>query len=169
MAKLLFQAHPLACAAAVAAQRIIKRDNLIERTAQTGHKLEALLRKEIGPMPLVGDIRGRGLFWAVEFVLDKNLKTAFLPKANFCNQVVKHCLDSGLNILGNLGHTGEYQVDHVLVCPPYIVTESELEEIVSLLKAAIVKTSESFVNVERTDGISKVQSDVKVAEIGIMS
>ncbi|KAB8204092.1 pyridoxal phosphate-dependent transferase [Aspergillus parasiticus] len=45
-------------------RKIIKRDNLIERFEYMGQKLEALLRKEIGPLPLVGDIRGRGLFWA---------------------------------------------------------------------------------------------------------
>lgn len=109
-----------------------------------GRKLEALLRKEIGSLPFIGDVRGRGLFWAVEFVLDKKLKTPFSPEDNFCNQVVKYCLGSGLNILGNLGHTGEYQVDHVLVCPPYTVTDSELEEITSLLKAAVVKASRQF-------------------------
>ncbi|KAJ5140972.1 hypothetical protein N7448_004380 [Penicillium atrosanguineum] len=143
-----FQAHPLACAAAIAAQKIIKRDNLIERTAHMGGKLEALLREEIGPLPLVGDIRGRGLFWAVEFVLDKKLKTPFSAEANFCNQVVKHSLESGLNILGNLGHTGEYQVDHVIVCPPYKVTDIELEEIISSLKAAIIKASQRFLEDE---------------------
>ncbi|KAJ5358446.1 uncharacterized protein N7496_010859 [Penicillium cataractarum] len=140
-----FQAHPLACAAAVATQKIIKRDNLIERVAQMGHKLGKLLSEEIGPLPLVGDIRGRGLFWAVEFVLDKNSKTAFSPKDNFCGKVVKNALSSGLNILGNLGHTGEYQVDHVLVCPPYITTDAELENIVSILKAAVLETSHPFV------------------------
>ncbi|KAJ5731599.1 uncharacterized protein N7483_006107 [Penicillium malachiteum] len=143
-----FQAHPLACAAAVAVQKIIKRDNLIERVAQMGNKLEALLLKEIGPLPLVGDIRGRGLFWAIEFVLDKNSKKAFSSKDNFCGKVVKSALGMGLNILGNLGHTGEYQVDHVLVCPPYITTDAELEKIVSLLKAAILKTSQPFVQEE---------------------
>lgn len=110
-----------------------------------GQILEDLLRNEIGPLPLVGDIRGRGLFWAVEFVLDKKLKTPFPREANFCSQVVKNSLDMGLNILGNLGHTGEYQVDHILVCPPYTVTNRELEEIVSLLKASINKTSHPFV------------------------
>ncbi|KAL4874306.1 pyridoxal phosphate-dependent transferase [Aspergillus karnatakaensis] len=140
-----FQAHPLACAAAIAAQKIIKRDNLIYRCADMGKKLETLLRQEIGPLPLVGDIRGRGLFWAIEFVQNKELRTPFAAKVDFCTQVVRHSLDMGLNILGNLGHTGEYQVDHVLVCPPYIVTEEELEEIVGLLKAAIVKTSQPFV------------------------
>lgn len=110
-----------------------------------GDKLETLLRKEIGPHPLVGDIRGRGLFWAVEFVLDKDMKTPFPIKANFCSQVVKNSLNLGLNILGNLGHTGEYQVDHILVCPPYTVTDGELEEIVSILKIAINQTSRPFV------------------------
>lgn len=110
-----------------------------------GHKLESLLRKEIEPLQLVGDIRGRGLFWAIEFVLDKKSKTAFSPRANFCGKIVENALDMGLNLLGSLGHSGEYQVDHVLVCPPYITTDAELEEIVSLLKDAILETSRSFV------------------------
>jgi adenosylmethionine-8-amino-7-oxononanoate aminotransferase len=115
---------------------------LIERVSQMGQKLESLLYKEIGPLPLVGDIRGRGLFWAIEFVLDTKSKTAFSPEYNFCGKVVKNALSLGLNLLGNLGHTGEYQVDHVLVCPPYITTDAELQDIISLLKAAILKTSQ---------------------------
>lgn len=138
------QAHPLACAAAIAAQKIIKDDNLIKRCKIMGDKLGKILREEIGPHPLVGDIRGRGLFWAVEFVLDKDMKTPFPIKANFCSRVVQNSLKLGLNILGNLGHTGEYQVDHILVCPPYTVTEGELDEIVSLLKLAIDETSRPF-------------------------
>ncbi|GMG38161.1 unnamed protein product [Aspergillus oryzae] len=112
---ILDEAHPLAYAATIAAQKMIKRDNLIERCAYIGQKLETLLRKEIGPLPLVGDIRGRGLFWAVEFVLDKKAKTLFPCPVKFCSQVVKKSLDMGLNILGNLGHTGKYQVDHILL------------------------------------------------------
>lgn len=111
-----------------------------------GQKLEVLLLKEIGSLPLVGDIRGRGLFWAIEFVLDKNTKTGFSPKYDFCGKVVKNARGMGLNLLGNLGQTGEYQVDHVLVCPPYTTTDAELEEIVSLLRAAILKTSQPFVH-----------------------
>ncbi|BAE63793.1 unnamed protein product [Aspergillus oryzae RIB40] len=139
-----FQAHPLAYAAAIAAQKIIKRDNLIERCAYIGQKLETLLRKEIGPLPLVGNIRGRGLFWAVEFVLNKKAKTLFPGQVKFCSQVVKKSLDMALNILGNLGHTGKYQVDHILVCPLYTVMGSELGNIIPLLKIAIIETSRPF-------------------------
>lgn len=78
----------------------------------------------------------------MEFVLNKQLKTPLSPEAHFCNQVVKHSLDGGLNILGDLGHTGEYQVDHVIVCPSYIVTNIELEQIIFLLKATINKASQ---------------------------
>lgn len=109
-----------------------------------GDRLEALLRKQIGSHPLVGDIRGRGLFWAVEFVINKEMKKPFPIEANFCSQIVKNSLNLGLNVLGNLGHTGEYQVDHILVCPPYTVTDGELEEIVSLLKIAIDQASEPY-------------------------
>ncbi|KAI9039058.1 uncharacterized protein KD926_010043 [Aspergillus affinis] len=145
-----FQAHPLACAAAVAAQKIIAHDNLIGRVNIKGQKLAALLRTEIGPLPLIVDIRGRGLFWAVEFVLNKDLKTRFPVEASLCSQVVKNSLKMGLNILGNLGHTGQYQVDHILVCPPYTVGDGELEEIVAILKAAIIETGQPFVESHRT-------------------
>ncbi|KAK6831752.1 hypothetical protein RU639_002547 [Aspergillus parasiticus] len=143
-------AHPPACTAAIAAQKIIKRDNLIERREYMGQKLEALLREEIGPLSLVGDIRGRGLFWAVEFALDKKAKTPFPGQVKFCSQVVKKSLDMGLNILGNLGHPGKYQVDHILVCPPYTVTDSELGDIISLLKIAIIETSRPFLAKQST-------------------
>ena len=69
-----------------------------------GGKLKTLLSRELESHPLVGDIRGRGLFWAVEFVLDKDLKTPLPLKAKFSSRAVKNSLDLGLNILGSLGH-----------------------------------------------------------------
>lgn len=119
---------------------------IVERSITMGKKLESLLCKELGSHPLVGDITGRGLFWAVEFVLGKDLKTSFQLKAKSSSQVVKNSLDLGLNILGNLGHTGKYQVDHVLVCPPYTVTDNELQEIISLRELAIDNTSRPFLS-----------------------
>lgn len=63
---------------------------------------------------------------------------------------MKKSLDIGLSILGNLGHTGKYQVDHILVCPPYTVTDSKLGEIISLLKIAITDTSRPCLREQRT-------------------
>lgn len=144
----------------------MKRDNLVKRAAQMGHMLEGLLRKEIGPLSLVGDIRGRGLFWDVEFVSSKEHKTPFSPKHDFCGKVIKCALDMGLNILGNLGRTGEYQVDHVLVCPPYITTDAELAEIVSLLKESILKASRPFLEVDQRGDIPNGKVHVKIEQVG---
>ncbi|GKZ28365.1 hypothetical protein AbraIFM66950_005538 [Aspergillus brasiliensis] len=125
--------------------------------------------KEIGSLPPVGDIRGRGLFWTIEFVLDKKTKTALSPRYNFCSKVMTDARGMGLNLLGNLGHTGEYHVDHVLVCPPYTTTDAKLEEIVSLLRAAILKTSELFVHEEQLKQIWKNTVITKVTEIGLVA
>jgi adenosylmethionine-8-amino-7-oxononanoate aminotransferase len=132
-----FQAHPTACAAALAVQRIIKRDNILENVQAMGATLELELRQLLGHLPYVGDIRGRGLFWAVEFVLDTATKTPFPRQHNFSNRIVEVAAELGLNILGNLGKTGEIDVELVIICPPYIVTREEVGMIVELLKTAI--------------------------------
>ncbi|KAI8654153.1 hypothetical protein NCS56_01371900 [Fusarium sp. Ph1] len=132
-----FQAHPVACAAALEVQRIIRDEDLLGNVARMGQVLERLLKEEIGPLEYVGDIRGRGLFWAVEFVQDRSAKTPFPSGLRLCHQIVDKALDLGLNILGNLGTTGEVHVDHVIMAPPYVVTESELRRMVGILREAI--------------------------------
>lgn len=94
----------------------------------------------------MGDIRGCGLFWAVEFVADKQSKTPLAPESDFSNTIVRNALGDGLDILGNLGHTDTYYIDHVIICLPYIVTEGDLKQIVSLLRDAIIETSRSFLD-----------------------
>ncbi len=132
-----FQAHPTACAAALTVQRIIKRDNILENVKDMGQCLESELRRQLGHLPYVGDIRGRGLFWAVEFILDTETKQPFPRQHNFSNRIVEVAAELGLNVLGNLGKTGELDVELVILSPPYIVTRAEIESIVDLLRAAI--------------------------------
>jgi adenosylmethionine-8-amino-7-oxononanoate aminotransferase len=109
-----------------------------------GEVLERLLRTELGDLQPVADIRGRGLFWAVEFMKDKKRKIPFSPEDKFCNQVVDRALALGLNILGNLGTTGEIHVEHVIMSPPYVVTEKELRRMVGILKSAVQDVSRDF-------------------------
>lgn len=138
-----FQAHPLACAAALAVQKIIRRDGLIANVQRQGRTLERLLQTQIAPLTHVADVRGRGLFWAVELMLDVATKQPFSRSDNFCGRVVETAMDLGLNILGNLGHSGELQVDHVILAPPYIVQEQDLMDMVGLLREAITRVSSS--------------------------
>jgi adenosylmethionine-8-amino-7-oxononanoate aminotransferase len=139
-----FQAHPTACAAALAVQKIIKRDNILDNVKAMGSLLEEELRREVSQLSHVGDIRGRGLFWAVEFLLDPATKTAFSMKDNFSNRIVDVAAQLGLNIIGTIGKTGYYDVDFVIIAPPYIVTPSEIRTIVSLLRKAISIVSDEF-------------------------
>jgi adenosylmethionine-8-amino-7-oxononanoate aminotransferase len=132
-----FQAHPTACAAALAVQRIIRRDNILDNVKVMGQSLEFELRQQIGHLPYVGDIRGRGLFRAVEFVLDTATKTPFPREHDFSNRIVEVAAELGLNVLGNLGKTGDIDVELIIICPPYIVTRQEVGTIVELLKTAI--------------------------------
>ncbi|KFY53122.1 hypothetical protein V496_07889 [Pseudogymnoascus sp. VKM F-4515 (FW-2607)] len=144
-----FQAHPTACAAALAVQKIIKRDNILNNVKAMGQLLQAELHREISQLPHVGNIRGRGLFWAVEFMLDPAKKTAFSAKDNFSNRIVEVAGQLGLDILGTLGKTGLYDMDFVIIAPPYIVTASEIKIIVKLLKKAICMVVDDFDGVAR--------------------
>ncbi|KAL2352920.1 pyridoxal phosphate-dependent transferase [Cryomyces antarcticus] len=139
-----FQAHPTACAGAVAVQKIIRRDNILANVRAMGLVLENELRTQLRGLPFVADIRGRGLFWAVEFLEDREKKLAFSPEKNFSNQIVDVAQELGLNILGNLGKTGEYDVELIIMSPPYVVNEVEIREIVRLAKAAIVEVSDRY-------------------------
>lgn len=126
----------MACAAALEVQRIIREDNILGNVTRMGKVLESLLREHLGSLQFVGDIRGRGLFWAVEFMQDPEKKFPLPLSLKFCNQVVDEALGLGLNILGNLGATGEVHVDHIM-SPPYVVTEAELRRMVGILQKAI--------------------------------
>ncbi|KAH8894187.1 PLP-dependent transferase [Thozetella sp. PMI_491] len=139
-----FQAHPAACAAAVKVQNIIRDEDLLGNVTRMGNVLERLLREEIGTLAFVGDIRGRGLFWAVEFMLDKEKRMPFPADAKFCDRVVERALELGLNILGNLGTTGDVHVELVILSPPYVVNEEELRRMVAILKNAIQDISTSI-------------------------
>ena len=102
------------------------QDNLVENVRNMRVELERLLKKSILPLKLVGSVRGRGLFWAVEFMHDTATKTPFPVGTQFCDRVVRKYLELGLNSSGKFGVTGDVYVDRVLVCPPYTVTAGDL-------------------------------------------
>ncbi|THZ81436.1 PLP-dependent transferase, partial [Aureobasidium pullulans] len=101
-----FQAHPAACASALAVQRIMREENILENVKAMGRVLSDLLHNVILPLPFVGDVRGRGLFWSVEFMLDEQNRTPPPSEMQLGTKIVNKALDMGLSILGNLGQTG---------------------------------------------------------------
>ncbi|KAL7272371.1 hypothetical protein RUND412_004831 [Rhizina undulata] len=139
-----YQAHPVACAAAAAVQRIIKRDNLLYNVQIQGSLLGTLLKAHLSPLSIVGDVRGRGLFWGIEFVKNKDTKESFALEKRVAARVVKHAMQRGLNLLPSNGISGGHFVDHVLVAPAYTVKEEEIRIIVSLLRDAVVGVIEEL-------------------------
>jgi adenosylmethionine-8-amino-7-oxononanoate aminotransferase len=129
--------HPLACAAGLAVQQTIKRDNLLANVRAMGAHLRRRLGERFGNHAHVGDIRGRGLFQAIELVEDRLTKAPFDPARKLQAKVKKAAMARGLMVYPMGGTIDGRRGDHVLLAPPFIVTESQIDEIVDRLGAAV--------------------------------
>jgi len=129
--------HPVACAAALAVQRIILRDGLPARVARLGEHLAQRLRARLGGHPHVGDIRGRGLFQAVELVADRASGSSFDPALQLHARIKRTALADGLICYPGGGTIDGRRGDHVLLAPSYLTDEPELDAAVDLLAGAI--------------------------------
>jgi adenosylmethionine-8-amino-7-oxononanoate aminotransferase len=129
--------HPLACAAALAVQRIVRRDGLVALVQQRGAGLRERLATAFGEHPQVGDIRGRGLFQALELVADRATKQPFDPALKLHARIKSQAMAEGLMVYPMGGTVDGMHGDHVLLAPPFIVDDSQLDLIVQRLGRAI--------------------------------
>lgn len=129
--------HAVACAAALAVQKAFVERGLVQRVHALGAGLEARLRERLGKHPNVGDIRGRGFFWGVEFVADRATKQTFAPELKVNARVKAEALKLGLMCYPMGGTVDGVHGDHVLIAPPYIVTETQLDELADKLGCAV--------------------------------
>ena len=129
--------HVLACSASLAVQRAIEREGLLENVGRMGALLDARLRERFGAHPHVGDIRGRGLFLALEFVADRATKAPFDPALKLHAQLKKAAMAAGLMTYPMGGTIDGRRGDHLLLAPPFIIDASHVELIVERLGAAI--------------------------------
>jgi adenosylmethionine-8-amino-7-oxononanoate aminotransferase len=129
--------HAAACAGALAVQQRLHDGGLLARVAPMGERLERKLRATFGEHPHVGDIRGRGLFWGIELVADRASKRPFDPKLRVHAKVKKAALEAGLMCYPMGGTLDGVQGDHVLLAPPFILEEAQLEELVAKLGHAL--------------------------------
>ncbi len=132
-----YQAHPVACAAALEVQRIIRDDRLVDNVRAMGVKLEQALTERFGNHRHVGDIRGRGLFWAIELVTDRATKAVFDPALKLNERVKAEGIARGVATYPMGGTIDGKQGDHVIVAPPYIVDEADINAIVERLGDAV--------------------------------
>jgi adenosylmethionine-8-amino-7-oxononanoate aminotransferase len=132
-----YMGHPTACAAGLAVQRTIVEQQLLGRVRQQGARLRELLLERFGGHAHVGDVRGRGLFLALELVADRASKRPFAPERRLHARVRSEALARGLMVYAMGGTIDGQRGDHVLLAPPFIVTDTELEVIVDRLGAAL--------------------------------
>jgi adenosylmethionine-8-amino-7-oxononanoate aminotransferase len=106
-----------------------------------GHKLRTELRK-LSDLAHVGDVRGVGLLWAVEFVAEKHSRTPFPPEKKFSAAVSAACMKRGVIVYPMQGSVDGSTGDHMLISPPAVITGNEIEWAVAQVKEAIDEASQ---------------------------
>ena len=129
--------HPVACAAALAVtQKIIDQD-LLSQVRRRGEYLHTALCDSLGAHPNVGDIRGSGLFRGIELVADRTSKAPLTASLGIAAKVKKAAFDAGLICYPMAGTIDGVQGDHILLAPPFIIEEAQIDELVAKLAQAI--------------------------------
>ena len=134
------QAHPLSCAAAIAVQKVIATENLLENGRQTGEYLARLLRERLQSpgalaQPFVFDVRGGGSFWAVEF----DSRGLDLKGEQLAMVVQARCLARGLIVMGMTGGANMKgtEGDLIIFAPAYNISREEVERVVELFVCSL--------------------------------
>ena len=135
-----YMAHPVACAAGLAVQQALVEEQLLGRVKAQGAKLKAMLDDHLGDHPHVGDVRGRGLFFGIELVADRATKRTFSPSFKLNARAKAAAMERGLMCYAMGGTINGRDGDHLMLAPPFIVSDAELEQIVTRLHAAIDAT-----------------------------
>ena len=132
--------HPIACAAAHAVVKKIMDRRVLDRVLAQGVRLHKALLDKFGEHPNIGDIRGRGLFFGLEFVRERDSKAPFPPEFAFNKKLKQNAFAEGLICYPMGGTIDGQQGDHVLLAPPFIIDIGHIDEIVNKLDKAIKST-----------------------------
>jgi adenosylmethionine-8-amino-7-oxononanoate aminotransferase len=132
-----YMAHATACAASLAVQRVIERDDLLRNVRKQGDALAGALTERLGNHRYVGDIRGRGLFRGIELVADRASKTPFDPGLRVHAKVKREAMARGLMCYPAGGTADGVAGDHILLAPPFIIENAQVAEIAATLGDAI--------------------------------
>jgi adenosylmethionine-8-amino-7-oxononanoate aminotransferase len=125
---LTYQNHPVACAAGLAVVAIIEREGLVANAATQGQYLEARLRDVAARLPMVGELRGKGLLWGMELVQDRVTKEPFPRALGVGRRVYERGLHNGLVIYQSGGSV--YASDEIFISPPLVVNRPDIDLIV---------------------------------------
>ena len=123
-----YSAHPVACAVALRTLQIIEDENLVAEAARKGAYLMDALRRRLGDHPHVGELRGKGLMCAVEFVKDRDTKAPFAPEEQIGARIHAEAADRGL--------FSRVRGDVFVLAPPFVTPDDTLDRIAGILTAS---------------------------------
>lgn len=132
-----YMGHAMAAAAANAVLAEISERDLLTRVREQGAKLDGALRAALGQHAHVGDIRGRGLFRGVELVADRDTKAPFDPARKLHARIKAEAFEAGLICYPMGGTIDGQRGDHILLAPPFIIEDAQIDELVGKLAGAI--------------------------------
>ncbi|MEZ4861749.1 MAG: aminotransferase class III-fold pyridoxal phosphate-dependent enzyme [Caldilineaceae bacterium] len=136
--------NPLSCAIALAVQEYIQKHDLVTRCAQMGDLMLAQLQP-LQDLPMVAEVRGKGLLIGIEFAADKATRAPFDPALGVTAKVVERTLAKGVLVMpGAPGMIDGYAGDHIALSPPFTVSEAEIGEIVTALRASIREVADEL-------------------------
>jgi adenosylmethionine-8-amino-7-oxononanoate aminotransferase len=136
--------HPLACALANKALEIMERERLVERAATIGARMGARLKEDLSGHPMVGDIRGTGMFWSIEMVRERGSKIPYPPDHRVTMRVIDAALEQGLFVYPSRGMAGPAGGDAVMITPPFVIGDDEIGFITRTLRAAFDEVMSSL-------------------------
>lgn len=131
-----FSSHPLSCAIGNAVLKIVEEEKLIERVASMEQYISDSLA-QLYECPIVGDIRGKGMLWGIEFVKDRETKEPFPAEEGITNQVLAGVMQKGIFLYPGIGKDEEGRGDAVMFSPPFIITEAEIDTVVNALREVL--------------------------------
>jgi len=134
-----YMGHPIAAATALAVLNKLTDGGLVARSAAMGAVLDTALRQAFGQHPHVGDIRGRGLFRGIEIVADRETKAPFAAARKVAASIKSAAFEAGLVCYPMGGTIDGKNGDHVLLAPPFIITDDQVGELVDKLSTAFAK------------------------------
>ncbi len=122
----------------------VRRRRLVERARTLGPALEKILRRLAERHPIIGDVRGMGLFWGLEFVRDRATREPFEPALKVARRLGTEARQRGLLLYPGTGSVDGQRGDHVIVAPPLTITRPELARLGRLLDQALTAVEGSL-------------------------
>lgn len=132
-----YNGHPVACAAALATQQAIQEEGLLPRVRALGELMSNELTERFGNHRHIGDVRGRGLFQAIELVADRSAKAPFDVSLALGARIRREAMARGLLVYAGSGTADGRAGDHILLAPPFVSTDDDIHEIVNRLGEAV--------------------------------